>query len=143
MVAITTSSGWQAPTPRRHLELVPAAGRTPQHVFARRRLVALVALLACCGCAAIGLSALRGDATAVSTTAGTGATPVVVRDLAAFGAAGADVPVGAVYVVRPGDTVWSIAAALHPGSDVRAAVDHLIDLNGSAVLQAGESLHLR
>jgi len=66
-----------------------------------------------------------------------------VHDLAAYGAAGTEVPVGAVYLVRPGDTLWSIAAALHPGTDVRGAVDRLVELNGSPVLQAGETLHLR
>ena len=47
---------------------------------------------------------------------------------------------GAVYVVQPGDTFWSIAATLVPAGDVRAEVDRLAALNGSAAL-AGRPAH--
>ena len=32
--------------------------------------------------------------------------------------------------VRPGDTVWSIAAARYPGDDTRARVDEILKANG-------------
>ena len=41
---------------------------------------------------------------------------------------------GSVYVVQPGDTLWSIARELDPTGDVRADVDRLADLNGTAAL---------
>jgi hypothetical protein len=43
-------------------------------------------------------------------------------------------------VVEPGDTVWSIAASLVDGDDVRPVVDALIAANGGAVLEVGERL---
>jgi nucleoid-associated protein YgaU len=35
-----------------------------------------------------------------------------------------------VVVVQQGDTLWSIASSLDGGSDVRAVVDEIQDLNG-------------
>lgn len=44
------------------------------------------------------------------------------------------------HVVRPGDTLWSIAGELAPEVDRRVAVDDLIALNGDDVLQVGQQL---
>jgi nucleoid-associated protein YgaU len=33
------------------------------------------------------------------------------------------------YVVRPGDTLWSIARRLEPGEDPRAVVDEIAEAN--------------
>jgi hypothetical protein len=44
--------------------------------------------------------------------------------------------------VQPGDTLWSIARELAPAGDIRAEVDRLQDLNGTAALQAGQRLRL-
>lgn len=49
----------------------------------------------------------------------------------------------AVYVVGPGDTVWSIARSLQPEGDLRSTVDHLIALNGGAALEVGQRFRLR
>ncbi len=46
-------------------------------------------------------------------------------------------------VVEPGDTVWSIAAALAPGDDPRPVVDALVAANGGSALQVGQRLVLR
>jgi Tfp pilus assembly protein FimV len=57
-----------------------------------------------------------------------------------------DAPVsslGETYVVRPGDTLWSIAAAIAPDSDPRPVVDALRDANGGPELQVGERLVIR
>jgi hypothetical protein len=63
--------------------------------------------------------------------------------LAATGAPGGLRPAGtAVWVVRPGDTLWSIALAIRPGSDVRPLVDRLAAELGSTVLHPGESIPL-
>ena len=45
-------------------------------------------------------------------------------------------------VVRPGDTLWTIAAAIVPQVDVRITVDRLVALNGSAPIVAGQELVL-
>jgi len=81
-----------------------------------------------------------------------GALLVVVGAARSVGAV-ADWAVGAVpppppadrqvYVVEPGDTLWSIARSLHPRGDVRPLVDRLIELNGGAELRAGDVLVLR
>ena len=53
-------------------------------------------------------------------------------------------PVAEVQVVvQPGDTVWSIAAALAEGDDVRPVVDAIVEANGGADLVAGQRLELR
>ncbi len=36
----------------------------------------------------------------------------------------------ATYVVRPGDTLWSIAVRVSPGSDPRGVVDQIARANG-------------
>jgi Tfp pilus assembly protein FimV len=51
-------------------------------------------------------------------------------------------PAPAVYVVQPGDTLWSVAHELEPHADPRDVVDHLVDLNGSGALQPGQRLRL-
>jgi hypothetical protein len=50
----------------------------------------------------------------------------------------------ATVVVRPGDTLWSIAASRYPSDDVRARVDGIERANGlqSPVIEAGEILKL-
>lgn len=48
----------------------------------------------------------------------------------------------AVYVVEPGDTLWTIAATLAPGSDPRVVVDQLARAAGGALLQPGQRILL-
>ena len=49
-----------------------------------------------------------------------------------------------VYVVRPTDTLWAIAAERYPNADVRQKVDEIERTNGlsSPVIQPGESLRV-
>jgi LysM domain len=47
-----------------------------------------------------------------------------------------------VYVVQPGDTVWSIARRLDPRGDVRSTVDELVERHGSASVEVGDRLLL-
>jgi hypothetical protein len=47
-----------------------------------------------------------------------------------------------VYVVRPGDTLWTIASKIAPGADPRPVVDDLADRAGGAVLQPGQRIEL-
>jgi Tfp pilus assembly protein FimV len=67
--------------------------------------------------------------------------------VAAFrpGQAGAELavkPAPVVYVVRSGDTLWTIAARLAPGHDPRPLVAELKKIAGGASLQVGQRLEL-
>jgi nucleoid-associated protein YgaU len=56
-------------------------------------------------------------------------------------AAGPVIPAGATsYVVRPGDTLWTIAASIDPKGDERPLVDALSRETGGAPLYPGEHL---
>jgi hypothetical protein len=52
----------------------------------------------------------------------------------------ARVGVDAVYVVQPGDTVWTVARRLQPSGDVRGLVDRIVARNGGAALRPGQAL---
>jgi Tfp pilus assembly protein FimV len=81
-----------------------------------------------------------------------GAAPVLERPQGSAGSAstgptasGAPADVGhrsPTYVVRPGDTLWSIARRLQPDGDVRPLVDRLAARNGGASLRVGQRLDL-
>ncbi|MEY3618283.1 MAG: LysM domain, partial [Actinomycetota bacterium] len=43
------------------------------------------------------------------------------------------------YVVRPGDTLWSIASSLTDGN-IGSFVDELVDINGGASIAIGQRL---
>lgn len=61
----------------------------------------------------------------------------------AGGVGATTVPTAAVtVVVRPGDTVWSIAAGHPTGGDIRDEVARIISLNrlASPIIQPGETL---
>lgn len=47
-----------------------------------------------------------------------------------------------LYVVQPGDTLWSIAADVNPAGDVRATVDALAELNDGSAISVGQRLVL-
>jgi LysM domain len=98
----------------------------------RRRLVALLMAVALIGVAAMAGRALLDAATSVEPS-----SPQPVD------APASSPPVGRTYVVRPGDTLWSIAAAIAPDSDPRPVVDALRDANGGPNLQVGERLIVR
>lgn len=51
-------------------------------------------------------------------------------------------PSTAIHVVRPGETLWSIAHVVAPGDDPRRTVSRIMDLNGmaSASVTAGKAL---
>jgi hypothetical protein len=101
-------------------------------MFRRRRLVALVVAVALIAGLAMAVQAI---AQATSTVG-----PSAPEPLESEGA-GPPRPVeGEVYVVQPGDTLWSIAAALAPESDPRPVVDVLRVANGGSELQVGDRL---
>jgi acyl dehydratase len=45
-----------------------------------------------------------------------------------------------VYVVQPGDTLWSVASQLDSDGDVRDTVDRLAALNGGSAIAVGQRL---
>jgi hypothetical protein len=72
-------------------------------------------------------------------TLGGGPLPVPERPGLASAAAQID---GPVYVVQPGDTLWTIAVKLRPSGDPRPLVDKLVAAHGSTTLHVGERIPL-
>jgi LysM domain len=100
--------------------------------FRRRRLVALVVAVALIAGLAMAVQAIAQAASTVG--------PSAPEPLESEGA-GPPRPVeGEVYVVQPGDTLWSIAAELAPESDPRPVVHALRAANGGSELQVGDRL---
>jgi hypothetical protein len=87
----------------------------------RRRRLALLVLIALVGVVAAAM--LRWTA---STVVGSDEAPQPIS--------------AAVYVVQPGDTLWTIAERLAPGDDPRPIVHELRDRNGDSELQVGDRL---
>lgn len=86
----------------------------------RRRLIAL--------CMMVGLTAVLSGP--VANAMGVGAAP--------------EARSSRTYVVRPGDTLWSIATRLAPSTDPRLMVDAITSTNGldPAVLVPGQELSI-
>ena len=103
----------------------PAVKLSPS-VYRRRRFMVSVVL----GLLVSAVSLLGGEL--IGRVTGTTGAPVV----AAVGE-----PV--VYVVQPGDTLWSIAGSINPeGRDVRSTVDRLAEAAGGPILQPGQLIVL-
>jgi hypothetical protein len=96
------------------------ANRLPAHVYRRRRLLAVAA--------------------------GVLLVAVVVLLAGRVGRATADLdgppPAPAVYVVQPGDTLWSIAERVAPDADRREVVGRLSDAAGGSELVPGQRIEL-
>jgi len=96
-------------------------------VLRRRRAVALAGLLVFLSFAWIALQAALGAGGGSLTTTGS--------------PGGAMAPISShVWVVRPGDTLWRIAEAVSPGSDVRPLVDRLSAETGGVPLEVGQHI---
>ena len=104
-------------------------------VYRRRRAVAFVVLVAVAVVAVTGIRlALAG--------AGGGALTASGSARAGGGAAAGPSSSGHIYVVQPGDSVWSIVEATSRGGDPRPEVDRLTAALGGQPLQPGERLQL-
>jgi hypothetical protein len=100
----------------------------PSRAVVRRRRLAAVGLLAVVvvGCW-FGLQAALGRI---------GGGPLAIT-----GAPGGLQPAASrVWIVRPGDTLWSIAEAVDPRHDVRPLVDRMAAETGTTVLYPGEAI---
>jgi hypothetical protein len=106
-----------------------AARRPAPAVLRRRRILATVLLMMSVAAAAVGLQAALGRI---------GGSP-----LATTGAPGRlESTASRIWIVRPGDTLWSIAEALDPRGDVRPLVDRLTAETRGRVLYPGEPIAL-
>jgi hypothetical protein len=132
--------------PARPALRVLEGGRAPaslarQASFRRRRVLAAALLVL----TAVAVVLLVG---AISTGFAGGGHPSSTAgassptSAAAASAAGVAAPVGQVHIVQPGDTLWSIAAAVAPHSDVRRTVDRLVAANGDGPLTVGQHLRI-
>jgi hypothetical protein len=107
------------------LRLLPPASRRPTAAdYRRRRVLAVGAatLLAVFAWIAVRSALDRIGGGPLATTGATSAIPVSAR----------------TWVVRPGDTLWSIALAVEPRDDVRPLVDQLTRETGGHTLYPGE-----
>ncbi len=102
----------------------PTPAPVPAGVYRRRRLLAVVVM-----------AVLAYGAWSLALDAG---------DRLFTGQAGAAAVVGdaepEVWVVQPGDTLWSIAVELGGDVDVRQRVDQLAEHNGGPMLEVGQRL---
>ena len=129
MVAVATAPSHRSPSrpSRPVLVVLPPVTRSGARIYRRRRVAVLAAALSLLLLPALVMAA-SGSSTTV-TPANAPAAPAVA-------------PAASVYVVQPGDTLWSIAHQLQPNADPRDVVDHLVALNGSGALQPGQRLRL-
>ena len=117
-----------APFPRR-----PFARRRPSPAVIRRRRLGVALVLV-----GIAFLAIVGTLDVQAVLGRTGSGP-----LSAAGAGpGLRLAADQVWVVQPGDTVWSIARSVEPGADVRPLVDRIdAELKG-APLYPGERIRI-
>jgi hypothetical protein len=125
---ITTPGPYPLPAPVLPFPDARGGVRRPSSaVLRRRRLLAAALLTVLVAAAWFGLQAALGRI---------GGSP-----LATAGAPGGPEPAaGRLWIVRPGDTLWSIAVALDPRGDVRPLVDRLDAEVGGTLLYPGESI---
>ncbi|MEJ5255225.1 MAG: LysM peptidoglycan-binding domain-containing protein [Acidimicrobiales bacterium] len=136
---------------RPELRVIPggrrAARRGSASIYRRRRLGALVAVVVVVGVlylAAVGAAALIAG----RSSAGVATEPAPAVADAVSAPSGQEAARGSrevreeVYVVQPGDTLWSIARHLQPEGEIRPLVDRLADRNGGAALHVGQRLRL-
>jgi hypothetical protein len=144
------------PAPRPPLRVIPGGAeaalrrRQAPGVYRRRRLGLVLTLLVVAVASCLGFDLVEGSASAplVAPAPQTwrgelsaDPTPEPPSSPAARG--GTDDTWPATYLVQPGDSLWTIAEELAPGTDVRPLVDALAVRAGGGVLEAGTRLDLR
>lgn len=104
--------------------------RPSPEVIRRRRLGAATLLLG------LGLFMMVGTLAVQGALGRTGSGPLT----AAGGGPALRLASDQVWVVQPGDTVWSIAQAVEPGADVRPLVDRIASQLKGKPLYPGERI---
>jgi LysM repeat protein len=107
---------------------------TPSQIYARRRLMAIVSLVA------IVLVLFVGTGHVVANRGGAPASASMIRP--ATPAAAAAPAAADTYIVQPGDTLWSIGERFHGGASLVDYVDSLVEANGGTELQVSQALTL-
>jgi hypothetical protein len=108
-------------------------------IYARRRLMVLLCLVA------IVLVLFVGAGHVVANRGGAPASASMIRPAtaAAVGTVGAaPIAPANVYIVQPGDTLWSIGQRFHGHTSLAGYVDALVDANGGTKLQVSQALAL-
>ena len=109
----------------------------PSQIYARRRLMVVLSLLAIVLVLFFGAGhvvANRGGAPASASMIRPANSPVL--DVAATQA------LAKVYIVQPGDTLWSIGERFHGHTSLVDYVDSLVETNGGTELQVSQALTL-
>jgi len=106
---------------RPNLRVVRNVPRPSDAVYRRRRLGAVL----------LAASVVLAAAALTLSPSTTNASPAPVHS---------STSVESVYVVQPGDTLWSIAQRAVPGHDVRPVVDDMVRTLGTATVVPGQSI---
>jgi len=108
-------------------------------IYARRRLTVVVSLVA------IVLVLLLGTGHVVANRGGAPASASMIRPANSpavdVGVAAAQAPAD-VYIVQPGDTLWSIGERFHGDTSLVDYVDALVEANDGTELQVAQALAL-
>ncbi len=113
-------------TSQRYTVVLPARLAEPRptaEVYVRRRLLVGLVLVA------VVVAVWFGAGSVLANRGGVPASAAAVRP-------------AITYVVQPGDTLWSIAAAHHGAAGQSAYVDLLVSRNGGATVRIGQVLTL-
>jgi nucleoid-associated protein YgaU len=102
-----------------------AETHAPSQIYVRRRMMALLSL------AAIVLVLLFSTGHVVANRGGAPASASMIRPATAN-----------VYLVRAGDTLWSIGERYHGDTPLVDYVDSLVEANGGTNLQVSQALTL-
>ena len=113
--------------------------RTASQIYARRRMMVLLTM------ATIVLVLFVSAGHVVANRGGAPASASMIRPASA-GATSAPAPVtpvaANVYIVQPGDTLWSIGERFHGHAALVDYVDSLVAANGGTELQVSQALAL-
>jgi hypothetical protein len=112
----------------------PRVPRVSRATYLRRRLAAVGLALGL-----VVVAAQAGVALGGAPLAAPGRHPTAAADVAANDASDASVGVQRI-VVRPGDSLWSIARRVAPDEDPRPVVDEVERARGDAPLVPGETI---
>jgi hypothetical protein len=121
--------------PTRPAGQVPAARPDQATYWRRRALVLMAAVVVLAGLVVVAGRALDGVMSWRTTTSTQSTPDAVASTVSASDAA-------EVYVVEPGDTLWSIAERIAPGEDPRPIVHVLAQRAGGSGLRPGQRLSL-